>query len=307
MSETRSHFARCAPAAVASVLSLPFSTRLVLLNIVLYAVAYMMQVPSQPFFISRLMGDAARGAGGVNTAALAFGVFRSYISLLQLVGTIASGFLIDRLGPRALFGLSFGVSALSYGLTAYATTLPLLYASMLPTVLQHAMLGARAFVTQSTPDADRARQMGFLKVAYGVGMVVGPTLGSWLAESQAGVAGTAGAGTASEGAMWLVSITAAAVSALSLLSIVTLMGDPEPPAGVPLVGTAAAAAAAAASAASASSSSKAGAQPAALAGRASQSDYLALLGNGGVAALLALKLLFAAAAALFHGRRALPA
>ncbi len=63
---------------------------------------------------------------------------------------------MDRYGGRLLLVLSFASSAACYGLTASASSLPHLYLSRLPTVLQHAVLAARAIVTQLSDDRVRA-------------------------------------------------------------------------------------------------------------------------------------------------------
>ena len=301
-----------APAAAAAAVSAQLL--LVLVNVALYALAFMMQMPSQPFFVKRLLGeDSAAGAGAgasdaeaTAAAARSFGLFKSYIQLLQLLGTLASGVLIDRMGARKLFALSFAVSALAYALTANADSLGVLYLAQLPTVLQHAMLGARAFVTRASADAgpERAQQMGLLKVAYGVGMTVGPVLGGRLV--------VYAGGGASARAMWLVSTTAAVLSAVSFVVVLLFLRDPGPaPVPAPAPAPAAAALAEPRLASAGASAAPAPAAPAAAAivsaAAPSLADYQALASNRSVAALLALKLLFSAAGALFHGGFSSPA
>jgi MFS family permease len=47
-------------------------------------------------------------------------------------------------------------------------------------MLQHAVLAARTIVVARSSGADRARLLGYLGVAYGVGFAVGPALGGLL-------------------------------------------------------------------------------------------------------------------------------
>ncbi|KAK9812840.1 hypothetical protein WJX72_004589 [[Myrmecia] bisecta] len=142
---------------------------LVYLNVTLYATCYMAQVPVLPYLIKSLGADAA-----------AYGTLQTVFSTVQLFGGLVSGPLIDRFGARAVFIVSFASSALSYGLTARADTMLLLYASRLPTVFQHAVLGARAYVTARSSEKDRARLLGYVGVAYGIGFAVGPYVGGLL-------------------------------------------------------------------------------------------------------------------------------
>jgi MFS family permease len=52
----------------------------------------------------------------------------------------------------------------------------------IPTVLQHAVLAARTIVTARSSGQDRARLLGYLGVAYGVGFAFGPALGGLLSQ-----------------------------------------------------------------------------------------------------------------------------
>jgi OCT family organic cation transporter-like MFS transporter 18 len=109
------------------------------------------------------------------------GYITSFFSSIQLVGSLLSGWLLDRYGCRRVLALSFAASAASYALVASATSVQALYLAKLPTVFQHAVLAARAFVSYSTSDELRSVYIGYVGVAYGVGMLVGPTLGGQLA------------------------------------------------------------------------------------------------------------------------------
>ena len=55
-----------------------------------------------------------------------------------------------------------------------------LYASKLPTLLQHAFLVAQAVVAQSIPPERRAAALGRLMMMYTIGATVGPALGGYL-------------------------------------------------------------------------------------------------------------------------------
>ena len=62
-----------------------------------------------------------------------------------------------------------------------------LYASKLPTLLQHAFLVAQAVVAQSIPPERRAAALGRLMMMYTIGATVGPALGGYLGAKGEGV------------------------------------------------------------------------------------------------------------------------
>ena len=62
-----------------------------------------------------------------------------------------------------------------------------LYASKLPTLLQHAFLVAQAVVAQSIPPERRAAALGRLMMMYTIGATVGPALGGYLGAKGGGV------------------------------------------------------------------------------------------------------------------------
>jgi MFS family permease len=145
------------------------------LNAFLYAVSYQLQSPLLPFLVQSLTTDSA-------SAALNFARLQSVFNLAQLIGVLIAGPLLDIFGAKVLLIISNLVSALCYGLTASANTTIQLILSRLPTLLQHGILATRGMVTElsSQSDAERASQLGYIMVFYGIGMVVGPAVGGKL-------------------------------------------------------------------------------------------------------------------------------
>jgi len=235
------------------IFSIPVQLWILYLNVALYAAAYQMQQPSQPFMVESL---------SKSNGTFDYGLFRSYFQGLQVVGSLIAGFLIDKLGAKWVIALTFLVSALSYQMTAYATSLPLLYASMIPTILQHTVLGSRAYVSVASSDEDRASYIGYIMVAYGVGMVIGPSVGGYLS---------------SNGNYWLVCTVAASLSLFSLLIVVLFQKEPL-------------------STLSVENSSKSNNSKKPI----NSSDYFKMLTDPSVFRLLIVKLLFTGAGALFH-------
>ena len=166
---------------------------LLLVNVAGYALSFMMQAPVLPFLTKSFGADM-----------VAYGQLQTWFSLLQTASGLAAGPVMDAFGPRLLLLASYGSSALCYAMTGSAQGMLLLYASKVPTLFQHAIMATRVVITDTTSEADRARALGYVGVAYGVGMSVGPALGGVLSGG---------------GDLRLASWVAAAVSVASLLSL----------------------------------------------------------------------------------------
>ncbi len=150
---------------------------LVLLNVVLYAFAYQLQRPVEPFLIKSLSdGDA-------KTVAKTYGRLQSFFQAAQTIGSFIVGALLDKIGARYCSVIVFLASASSYAILASSTTLSHLFLSKLAATLQAGFLVAQAGVAAATataPPAVRAAALGRLTTAYTIGATVGPTVGGYL-------------------------------------------------------------------------------------------------------------------------------
>lgn len=84
---------------------------------------------------------------------------------------------MDRYGAKIVLLASFIASAATYGLTASAQSMPLLYASSVPTLFQHAVLAVRVWVSNASSLEHRAAMLGYIGLAYSIGQVAGPFIG----------------------------------------------------------------------------------------------------------------------------------
>lgn len=101
---------------------------------------------------------------------------------MQFVFTPMLGALSDRFGRKPIILGSLLIEAISFALTALAGSLPLLFVARAIGGLGASNLGsAQAVVADSTPRESRARAMGMIGAAIGLGFVVGPALGGLLA------------------------------------------------------------------------------------------------------------------------------
>ena len=103
-------------------------------------------------------------------------------SLMQLLFAPVWGALSDRLGRRIVILVSLAGSAVSYLLLGVAWSISMLFvARVLAGVACANIAVAQAYIADVTPPTERARGMGLIGAAFGLGMVIGPGLGAGLA------------------------------------------------------------------------------------------------------------------------------
>ena len=109
---------------------------------------------------------------------LAVGLLMATYSLFQFVFAPIWGALSDRVGRRPVLLLSIAGSTASYVIFAFAPSLPWLFVSRaLAGVMAANLATAQAYVADVTAPEDRAKGMGMVGAAFGLGFVFGPTLG----------------------------------------------------------------------------------------------------------------------------------
>jgi len=128
-------------------------------------------LPLLPFWAERL------GAGAVGV-----GLILTIYALAQFIFTPVLGTLSDRYGRRPIILASLLIEALSLALSALAGSLAILLVARFIGGLGASNIGsAQAVVADVTPVESRARGMGIIGAAIGLGFVVGPALGGLLA------------------------------------------------------------------------------------------------------------------------------
>lgn len=145
-------------------------------NIALYALCFQLQRPIEPFLIEKL------GAKGAD-ASMSYGTLQSFFNIIQTLGSVAMGLILDKVGARWSFVICYVASALSYFLLSISTSLTVLYLSKVPTFFQAGFLVAQALIAQETSSEDRAEALGRATTAYTIGATVGPLVGGWLGAS----------------------------------------------------------------------------------------------------------------------------
>ena len=129
-------------------------------------------IPIQPFLAQTL------GA----TPALVTLLGASF-SLMQFLFAPVWGRLSDRIGRRPVMLISIAVSAVGYLLFGLAGSLPLLFFARMLSGFGTANIGtAQAIIADCTSPETRARGMGLIGAAFGLGFILGPALGGVLGQ-----------------------------------------------------------------------------------------------------------------------------
>ncbi len=133
-------------------------------------VGYGLVIPLLPFY-----------AREYATGAALIGLLGSAYAAAQFVGGPFLGGLSDRVGRRPILISCLLGACFAYLLLGMAQTLSLLFAAVL---LAGAAGGtqatAQAYIADLTPSDDRARGLGLIGAAFGLGLMAGPALGGFL-------------------------------------------------------------------------------------------------------------------------------
>lgn len=120
-------------------------------------------------------GDAASAARWI-------GVFSTVWALAQFFGAPILGALSDRFGRRPVLLISLFGLAVDYLVMAFAPTLGWLFVARVVSGLTAAgMAVASAYIADVTTPEKRAQTFGLIGAAWGVGFIVGPAIGGFLA------------------------------------------------------------------------------------------------------------------------------
>lgn len=161
-----------------------FALGLVFLTVVIDLVGFGIVLPLIPFYASEL------GAGPTAVGA----IIASY-SAMQFLLAPVWGRLSDRVGRRPVLLVGLAGSGLSYVLFGLADTVAVLLLSRVVAGAMGANVAvAQAYVADTTSGGQRARGMGLIGAAFGLGFVAGPAMGGVLSQWGYGVPGFAAAG-----------------------------------------------------------------------------------------------------------------
>ena len=131
---------------------------------------YGIVVPLLPFYVQQH-----------TTGAALVGLLSSLYAAMQFVGSPFLGGLSDRAGRRPVLLLCLFGASLAYLLLGLADTLLLLVTAVaMAGVAAGTPATAQAYIADSTSPEDRARGLGLIGAAFGLGLIAGPALGGLL-------------------------------------------------------------------------------------------------------------------------------
>ena len=151
------------------------------------------------------------------------GMLVASFSFMQLVFTPFWGRLSDRIGRKPVLMIGLANTVIGYVLFGFAHTLPMLFFSRMLAGLGGANISAaQAYIADVTPVHERAKGMGLIGAAFGLGFVFGPVIGGLLSTYGYAVPGFAAAG----------------LSTIALILTYTVLPEPERDSSIARVSTA---------------------------------------------------------------------
>src|SRR5256885_4954300 len=129
-------------------------------------------IPGLPFYVEGTKFNASPSMVGL--------LFASY-SVMQLIFTPILGRLSDRYGRRPVLLLSIIGTGIGFLILGFATTLWMLFAGrILDGITGGNISTAQAYIADVTTKENRAKGMGLIGAAFGLGFIFGPAIGGLL-------------------------------------------------------------------------------------------------------------------------------
>lgn len=167
-------------------------------------VGFGLVIPLLPFYAERF------AATPLQMTAL----FATY-SLMSMLAAPLWGRLSDRVGRRPVLMASMAAAALAYGWLALATRLWMLFAARaFAGACAGNIAAAQAYIADVTPPEKRAKGMGMIGAAFGLGFIIGPVVGGVVAGNNVATADLRTPG-----------LIAACLSAVACLGVVALLPE----------------------------------------------------------------------------------
>jgi len=158
---------------------------------------YGMVVPLLPYIVREQEVDGA----------LAIGLLSSLYALMQLLCAPLLGALSDRVGRRPVLIACLLVACGAYTLLGLARALPLVFLAIAIGGAAGATIPtAQAFIADRTSGEERARGLGLVGAAFGLGLMLGPAAGGLLARFGLGLPAFLAAGLCLLNALYALAI-----------------------------------------------------------------------------------------------------
>jgi multidrug resistance protein len=117
----------------------------------------------------------------LNASAIEIGFIAGIYSLMNFIFSPFWGTLSDRIGRRPVMLISIALTVLAYVFFAFTNSLVFLILSRVFAGIGSANISAaQAYIADITPPENRAKNMGFIGAAFGLGFIFGPPIGGFL-------------------------------------------------------------------------------------------------------------------------------
>jgi len=118
-----------------------------------------------------------------NASKFVTGLLIAAYALMQLIGAPILGRLSDRYGRRPILLISVFGTFIGFLLFGFATTLWMLFAARLLDGITGGNLSvAQAYIADVTDGKNRAKGLGLIGAAFGIGFIIGPVTGGLLSQ-----------------------------------------------------------------------------------------------------------------------------
>ena len=126
-----------------------------------------------------ILPNYAKDLGG---SAMWTGIITGIYALCAFISTPTWGALSDRYGRRPILLATIIFSMLAYFLFSMATTISILFISRMIAGLGSGNIGvAQAYISDITAPDKRTKTMGLIGAAFGMGFILGPPIGGFIA------------------------------------------------------------------------------------------------------------------------------
>jgi MFS family permease len=177
--------------------------------IVLDLIGFGIMVPILAYYVIQL-------GGGPELATLCMALY----AIGMLISTPVLGRLSDYYGRKPILMLSMVGAIAGYLMLGFAQSLWVVGLSrIIAGLMAGNIAAAQAYITDITSEQDRARGMGLIGAAFGLGFIIGPALGSYLAGDDFATAN-----------LFLPAMVSAGMCAAALLAIAVLLPESLDPA-----------------------------------------------------------------------------
>jgi MFS family permease len=146
-----------------------------------------------------------------------YGMLISINGVMIVLFELAITAWTQRFPPQPLIALGYGLTGIGFALTGLATGLPMLVFTVIVWTLGEMTYApvTGAYVTGLAPERFRGRYMGIWHSTWSAGMVLGPTMGTWIYER-------------SQTALWITCVFVGIASAVLALVKPRVRTTPEP-------------------------------------------------------------------------------